>query len=130
MSEYMKKRDVALAIKNEKVFAETAMRVVPAKDGAERYIPVSVPIAVGDRTSIPGKIPFSELDADTDHPNPSRLIGMKVLFVMIGEDAESDCLICSRTTRAGAAPAPMMPKPPASDTAAARRHSATQAMPP
>ena len=96
MSEYMKKRDVALAIKNEKVFAETAMRVVPAKDGAERYIPVPVPIAVGDKTSIPGKIPFSELDADTDHPNPSRLIGMKVLFVVIGEDAESDCLICSR----------------------------------
>ena len=40
------------------------------------------------------------------------------------------CRICSRTNCAGAAPAPMMPKPPASDTAAARRHSAIHAMPP
>ena len=110
MSEYMKKRDVAAAIKEEKVFTAIVTRVVPEKDGNERYIPVTVPIAVNGQPSIPGMIPFSELDADTDHPNPARLIGMKIPFVVTGEDAEKGRLICSRKTAQQLAKIKMLPE--------------------
>ena len=49
----------------------------------------------------------------------------------IGFEVSSRALrICSLTMSAGALAAPMMPSPPASETAAARWYSPTQAMPP
>jgi len=89
-------REVIKAIADERIFSATVTRIVPARDGKPQYIPVSVPLAINGEWSIPGTISLEEMDADTDRPNPSRLINMRISFIVLGADDESGTLKCSR----------------------------------
>jgi len=89
-------REVQKAISDERIFTAQVTRVIPARDGHPQYIPIQVPLTVRGSQSVPGTISVEDLDADTDRPNPSRLIGMRVPFVVTGVDEETGSLICSR----------------------------------
>lgn len=41
-------------------------------------------------------IPLEEMDAETDRPNPTRLVSMRIPFVIVRADDEAGVLICSR----------------------------------
>ena len=89
-------REISKAIADERIFYAVVMRVVPSKDGQPQHIPVSVPLAVQGTQSIPGMIPLEEMDAETDRPNPTRLVSMRIPFVIVRADDEAGVLICSR----------------------------------
>lgn len=89
-------REISKAIADERVFYTVVTRVVPSKDGQPQHIPVSVPLAVQGAQAIPGIIPLEEMDAETDRPNPSRLVSMRIPFVIVRADDEAGVLICSR----------------------------------
>ena len=89
-------REISKAIADERIFYAVVMRVVPSKDGQPQHIPVSVPLAVQGTQSIPGMIPLEEMDAETDRPNPTRLVSMRIPFVIVCADDEAGVLICSR----------------------------------
>lgn len=89
-------REISKAIADERVFYTVVTRVVPSKDGQPQHIPVSVPLAVQGAQAIPGIIPLEEMDAETDRPNPSRLVSMRIPFVIVRADDEAGTLICSR----------------------------------
>lgn len=89
-------REVAKAIADERIFYTVVTRVMPATDDQSQFVPVQVPLSVRDSNSIPGVIALEELDADTDRPNPSWLIGMRIPFVIKGTNDETGVLVCSR----------------------------------
>lgn len=89
-------REISKAIADERVFYTVVTRVVPSKDGQPQHIPISVPLAVQGAQAIPGIIPLEEMDAETDRPNPSRLVSMRIPFVIVRADDEAGTLICSR----------------------------------
>lgn len=89
-------REVMKAIADERIFTAVVTRVIPPKDGQPQHIPVSVSLPVNGMQSVPGIITLDEMDAETDHPNPSRLINMRISFVILSADDETGVLNCSR----------------------------------
>jgi len=89
-------REVAKAISDERIFYAVVTRVVPSKEDQPQYIPIPVPLAVQGSQSLPGVIYLDEMDSETDRPNPSRLVNMRIPFVILRADDEAGVLICSR----------------------------------
>lgn len=102
-------REVIKAIADERMFSAVVTRVIPPKDGQSQTIPVSVPLAVNGMQSVPGVIPLEEVDAETDHPNPSRLINMRISFVILSANDETGVLNCSRKVAQTLTKAQMLP---------------------
>lgn len=89
-------REVAKAISDERIFYAVVTRIVPSKDGQPQHIPIPVPLAVQGSQSLPGIICLDEMDAESERPNPSRLVNMRIPFVILCVDDETGTLICSR----------------------------------
>lgn len=89
-------REIVKAIADERIFYATVTRVIPPKDGQPQCIPVSVPLAVAGSQSVPGIIALDEMDSESDRPNPSRLVNMRIPFVILSANDETGVLNCSR----------------------------------
>lgn len=87
-------RDISKAIADERIFYTTVTRATPNSQG--QTLPIEVPLSVNGSKSVPGIIRMEDLDEDTDHPNTSWLIGLRIPFVIKGVDDEAGALICSR----------------------------------
>lgn len=87
-------RDINKAIADERIFYATVTRATPNKQG--QALPVDVSLSVNGSKSVPGIIRMEDLDEDTDHPNVSWLIGLRIPFVIKAADDEQGVLICSR----------------------------------
>jgi len=87
-------RDINKAIADERIFYTTVTRATPNKQ--TQALPIDVPLSVNGSKSIPGIIRMEDLDEDTDHPNTSWLIGLRIPFVVKDVDDEQSVLICSR----------------------------------
>ena len=86
--------DVAKAISDERVFWAVVNRAIRA--GKNYALTVEVPLAIKGQKSVPGIIYVDEMDSDTEHPNASWLIGMRIPFTIKAVDTEKNMLICSR----------------------------------
>ena len=86
--------DVSKAIADDRIFWAVVTRAVRA--GKNYALAVEVPLAIKGQNAVPGIIYVDEMDSDTDHPNASWLIGLRIPFTVKSVDAEKNMLVCSR----------------------------------
>lgn len=87
-------REVSRAISEERVFFANVTRSIPLKRG--QALPIDVPLSIHGGKSVPGIIYLEDLDEDTEHPNTSWLIGMRIPFIIKAVNDDEGVLICSR----------------------------------
>lgn len=103
-------REVMKAIADERIFSAVVTRVIPPKDGQPQSIPVTVPLAINGAQSVPGVIVLDEMDSETNRPNPSRLINMRISFTVLSANDETGVLNCSRKAAQILTKAQMLPE--------------------